>query len=378
MMTTTHRMGAPDVGLTRCLFCRTRFPANGRLPHLPLGRSLAYDPEAGHLWVVCTTCHRWNLWPIEERDAALYDLERLVHDRGVLLAATAHVSRFDADGLSVVRVGAAALPERAWWRYGSELRRRRAATSGPAAAVSACTLGALAYLGGLVGLGDPEFSIDWRDAPVRDLLRWRRFGWAAWHGRERCPYCHSTLRALRYDLGWWVYPLRGPDGRLSVGVPCQRCDPWTPDKVYELHGDAAENVLRRLLAYQNIAGASERRIADAAREIERAGSPAAFARQVTDRRSSLWKLGPVGTIGLEIALGESAERRWLEMELRSLEALWRKEEELARIVDEELTPRRLLEAHLRKLPIRLRSRGAPGPGRAVPARESSAPPGACP
>lgn len=136
-------------------------------------------------------------------------------------------------------------------------------------------------------------------------------------------------------------------------------DPWTPEKVYELHGDVAENVLRRLLAYQNIAGASEGRITDAAREIERAGSAGAFTEALTDRRASLWKLGPVGTIGLEIALNESAERRMLEMELRAVAFLWKREEELARIIDEELTPRRLLEAHLRRLPVRLTRRAPP-------------------
>ena len=376
--TTRTREGpaVPDGVLTRCLFCHGRLPANGRLVQLPLGTRIAYDPLAGRLWVVCGSCGRWNLCPIEAREAALYELERLVHDRGRPLAHTAHVSLFEADGLMVVRVGAAELVERAWWRYGRELRRRHLAVSSTRSAVAAYTLGAMASLGRMLGLTDPELSIDWEDTPVEDVLRWRRFGWAAWHGRETCPFCHSTLRALRYDLGWWVYPLRGPDGRLSVGVPCQRCDPWTPDKVYELHGDAAENVLRRLLAYQNIGGASERRIADAAREIERAGSVGAFTSGLTDRRTSLWKLGPVGTIGLEIALNEAAERRLLEMELRSVEFLWKREEELARIIDEELTPRGLFEAHVGRLPVRLSRRSARTGG--APARDGPAAPGACP
>ncbi len=44
----------------------------------------------------------------------------------------------------------------------------------------------------------------------------------------------------------------------------------------------------------------------------------------------------------------------MELELKALEFMWKREEELARIIDEELTPRRLLEAHLRRLPITLR------------------------
>jgi hypothetical protein len=222
--------------------------------------------------------------------------------------------------------------------------------------VAAYTFGAMQYVGDMIGFSDGDVAIDWSDTPVADVLRWRRFGWAAWHGRETCPYCRSNLRALRYDLGWWVYPLRGEDGRLGVGIPCQRCDPWTPEKVYELHGDVAENVLRRLLAYQNISGASERRITDAAKAIEEAGSAGEFTLATTDRRQCLWKMGATGTIGLEIALNESVEQRMLDLEVRAIEFMWRREEELARIIDRELTPRRLLEAHLHRMPVRLRGR----------------------
>jgi hypothetical protein len=214
-------------------------------------------------------------------------------------------------------------------------------------------LGALHSVGRAVGVADEDFTIDWKDMPVADVLRWRRFGWAAWHGRETCPHCLSILRALRYDLSWWVYPLPGPDGRLGVGVPCQRCDPWTPDKLYELHGDTAETVLRRLLAYVNVAGASDRRVADAVHAIEDVGSVEAFATRAAAERRCLWKLGSVGSIGLEIALGETVEGRLLELGARAVEFVWKREEELARIIDEELTPRRMLEAHLRRLPVRL-------------------------
>jgi len=357
--------------LTRCLFCRRPFASNDRVAHLPRGHRFAFDPSAGRLWVICEACHRWNLCPIEERDAALYELERLAHDQGRPLAHTAHIVLLEAAGLEIVRVGRAALAEQAWWRYGRELRRRRTTLASRRSAVAAYTVGALAYLGDLVGFSDGDLSIDWGDTPIVDVLRWKRFGWAAWHGRETCPFCRSTLRALRYDLGWWVYPLRGEDGRLSVGVPCQRCDPWTPEKVYTLHGDVAENVLRRLLAYQNIGGASERRIVDAARDIERAGSPGAYTHVLTEQRASLWKLGPTGAIGLEIALNESVERRMLELGLRALEFVWKQEEELARIIDEELTPKRLLEAHLARLPVRVRGsrRGLGG----APASENAAP-----
>ena len=59
---------------------------------------------------------------------------------------------------------------------------------------------------------------------------------------------------------------------------------------------------------------------------------------------------------LEIALNESVEKRMVDLEVRALEFLWKREEELARIIDQELTPRRLLDAHLRHLPIKLQPR----------------------
>ncbi|MGE0158332.1 MAG: hypothetical protein AB7T31_02905 [Gemmatimonadales bacterium] len=337
-----------------CLFCRAELPENGVLAHVPRATHIAYDPERGRLWAVCPRCRRWSLAPVEERDAALHELERTARDGGRAIAWTANVTLLAAGPLRLVRVGAAGLAERAAWRYGSELVHRRRVYDSGRSRLAAYTWGALHSVGRIVGVLDEEVAIDWKDAPVADVLRWRRFGWAAWHGHETCPHCLSTLRALRYDLAWWVYPLRGPGGRLGVGVPCQRCDLWTPDKLYALHGDVAENVLRRLLAYVNVAGASDRTVADAVGAIEHAGSVETFAARTAGSRRCLWKLGATGAIGLEIALGETAEDRMLE--LGAIEFVWRREEELARIVDEELTPRRLLEAHLRRLPIRVSTR----------------------
>tara|TARA_B100000809_G_scaffold120597_1_gene118838 strand:+ start:2271 stop:2471 length:201 start_codon:yes stop_codon:yes gene_type:complete len=59
------------------------------------------------------------------------------------------------------------------------------------------------------------------------------------------------------------------------------------------------------------------------------------------------------SIVLEIALNESAERRIMGLELEAIEFTWKHEEELARIVDEELTPEDVREQHLRRLPVSL-------------------------
>jgi hypothetical protein len=325
--------------LRRCLYCRKPFPIQGRFPRFAHGRRVAYDPGRGRLWAICDGCHRWTLWPLPDRGETLEGLERLVRDRGHAVAHTAHVTLVEADDLVILRVGDAGLAEQAWWRYGRELRRRRTIFESAYARISAYLYGAVVAVGEHVGVTELDVPIAWDHMPVADVLRWRHFGWAAWVGRTRCPNCNSVLRAIRFDLSWWLYPLPAePDGTLVLGVPCSRCDPWTPDKGYRLRGTDAEYALRRALAYQHIMGASDRRLAVAARVIERAGSSGAFVRGVGAHGVSLRRLGPTKTVALEIALNDTVELRMLEMEVKGLEAEWRREERLAAIIDRELEP----------------------------------------
>ena len=59
------------------------------------------------------------------------------------------------------------------------------------------------------------------------------------------------------------------------------------------------------------------------------------------------------SVALEISLNEGVERRALEVEASGLEFMWRREEELARIMDEELDSRGL------RSKWRVRAEGAP-------------------
>ena len=289
---------------------------------------------------------------MEQRWEALHELERMVRDRSQLLAETDNIMLLSADELFLIRVGNAGLAERACWRYGRELHRRRSRFHGARSRLTAYTFGAMAYLSDVVGLGDDDLSIGWDDEPAVDIFRWRRFGWAAWHGSLDCPNCNSSLKALRYDLSWWVFPRIAPDtGQTVVEVPCPRCDPWTPEKVYEIAGPEAETVLRKVLAYQHITGATENTIKDASRLIESVGSPEAFETAVTKERRSLWGMGKMQSIALEIALTDSVERRMMGVELEAIEFIWKREEELARIIDEQLTPEDVRERHFRRLPV---------------------------
>ncbi|MHC4925668.1 MAG: hypothetical protein ACYTG4_16595, partial [Planctomycetota bacterium] len=133
---------------------------NGQLAHMTRGRRIAYDPVEGRLWAVCDGCNRWNLRPVEEREAALYELERMARDHAKLVSHTANVSLLQAGPLELVRVGDAGMVEQSWWRYGRELRKRRASYKRVRSKVTAATFGAVAYVGDLLGLTDCDVSID--------------------------------------------------------------------------------------------------------------------------------------------------------------------------------------------------------------------------
>jgi hypothetical protein len=308
---------------------------------LPPAWRIAFDPERGRIWIVCDSCYRWNLWPPEEQRGALVALERVAGDRGQTLARTENITLLAVGEMILIRVGNASLHERAWWRYGREVLTREQAYRSTGARLSAYAYGALAAVAESVGLGDRNFRVRFEEGMTAEVLRWRRFGWAAWFGRLKCPSCGSFLRAARFDLSWWFCPIMDDQGRLALGVPCPRCDPWTPEKVYHLQGYEAESVLRRVLAYQNITGAAEKAVEDAVREVERSGSPEAFMKEVLRDGPFLRELAFPQAVALEISLNEGVERRALEVEARGLEFMWRREEELARIMDEELDPRGL-------------------------------------
>jgi hypothetical protein len=104
-----------------------------------------------------------------------------------------------------------------------------------------------------------------------------------------------------------------------------------------------------VLAYHHFEGASERTVTSATRLIQEAGSPTDLTRILLKDGKRLGDLGRTGGIALEIAANENSEQRLLELELSELEVHWEQEEELAAIIDGELTPLPLLETLRRRV-----------------------------
>jgi hypothetical protein len=330
---------------TRCLVCATPFEVNEQLEHLPHGRRLAFDPGRGRLWAVCRTCRRWSLTPIEDRWEALEELEKLTTDEARLLSQTDNIALLRAGRLEIIRVGRAKLTEEAWWRYGRELtsRKRNWDKLGIAGTLAAGAVVAGGWAtGGMTMLG-VWLIMGHGSETVRDGARWLRFGSTAWRGEERCEKCGYAFRSVPYrergSLG--LFPT-GEPGEIELVAHCPRCGTYR-DAGLHLRGHDAERTLRRVLAYHHFAGASERRVVSAARLIQEAGSPQDLTRIVVKDGRRLGDLQRTGGIALEIAANEASEQHLLELELAELEAHWRREEELASIIDGELTPLPMLE-----------------------------------
>lgn len=336
---------------TRCLTCASPFQPNEALEHFPHGKRIAFDPARGRLWAICRTCRRWSLAPIEDRWEALEELEKIVTDKARLLSQTDNIALLRAGQLEIVRVGRANLTEEAWWRYGRELtgRKRKADRLGMAgaAAAGAIVLGGWAT-GGMTLLAT-WFLMGHAPDSVKDAARWLRFGGAAWRGAQECAHCGYTFRSLNYSdrgsLG--LFPGKEP-GDISLVHRCPNCGQYR-DAGLRLEGQEADRTLRRVLAYHHFAGATERRVVSATRLIQEAGSPRDLQRIVVKDGRRLGDLQRTGAIALEIAANESSEQHLLELELADLEAHWRREEELAAIVDGELTPLPLLETLRRQI-----------------------------
>ncbi|MDX1645982.1 MAG: hypothetical protein R3304_02465 [Longimicrobiales bacterium] len=330
---------------TRCLVCATPFEANARLEHAPHGRRVAFDPVRGRLWVVCRTCRRWSLLPIEERWEALEELEKLTVDEARLLSRTDNIALLKVGALEIVRVGKAERTEEAWWRYGRELQSRRQTWNklGLAGTLAAGAVVAGGWAAGGISVFGVWLIMGHGSETLRDGARWLRFGSSAWRGEEACVHCGYRFRSLAYrdraSLG--LFPTDGP-GSVELIARCPRCGEYREGGLH-LTGDDADRTLRRVLAYHHFAGASEKRVFKASRLIQEAGSPEHLTRIVVREGRRLGDLQRTGGIALEIAANEATEQRLLEAELAEIEAHWRREEELASIIDGELTPLPMLE-----------------------------------
>lgn len=355
---------------TTCLFCHSDLGANHLLPTFPVGRRLAYDPQKGRLWVVCTRCARWNLSPLEERWEAIDEAERRFRGTRLRLSTdNIGLARFRG-GSELVRIGPALLPEIASWRYGTRLGRLDIGTEAErpslarrgARAVARAAAGALVRYAHAIGFSDEA------------VLRMRTF--------QRSK---SVLLRARDPFGYPIVVRYGHLGAAELIRP-EKDMPWQLRVVHDggvatLAESAALRIAGKMLATLNFGAASDAEVQHAVSKLDDAGDPEGYFTRVaslairtswgrfpnaspgeavevkgtfaerlalqlsnrsfwgrggtgSEEQTPLFRLPAVDRLALEMAANEDIERRALLGELEALRTAWKDAEEIAAIADE--------------------------------------------
>ena len=310
---------------------------------------MAFDADRGRLWVVCRSCERWNLSPIEERWEIVEACERMYRDtRKRVTTENIGLARVRG-GLDLVRIGEPQRPEFAAWRYGDQFgRRRRSAvlrTGLGLGAIGAVYLGLAAAGVGVAGFlyfgmnrakrvveGDPLEEVG--VIPLGD---------EAYYVKRR----ELTMFRIIPDGDSWALELppatsRFADSAERAMLHIQRG--WDDKQV--ITGDAADYAVRMLLPSVNRFGGNRARVTEAVNLLEHT-DPARYINYVARAEAqftggSITQLPYPVRLALEMATHEDAERRAMEGELAMLEDAWRVAEEIAAISDDLLTPQSVL------------------------------------
>ncbi|HUQ83562.1 MAG TPA: hypothetical protein VM076_20590 [Gemmatimonadaceae bacterium] len=329
-----------------CLFCNRPLGHNESIEHFPVGRRLAFDSAKGRLWVVCQSCERWNLSPLDERWEAIEDAERLYRSTQ-LRAATDQIGLARLrDGTELVRIGEPLRPEFAAWRYGDQFgrrRRRQMIIAGAGVGV----VGAIIAGGAVAGVSIGSFG--WMLA---------KLGRAVVKGNPASVVARIRTddnQLLRVRLGHLsettVY--RGRTSPVSIDVRHE-------GGRYHFDGPEAMRVAATLMPKVNRFGGTKKSVAEAVSALEARHGPEGYleslagtAAQLTRppekpaRRLSvmndipdhgLFGLSQIQRLAFEMALHEEAERRAMHGELAELERAWQDAEEIAKIADDLLVP----------------------------------------
>lgn len=331
-----------------CIFCNKPLGANEALEAFPVGQRLAFDAARGRLWVVCRSCERWNLSPLDERWEAVEQAEKAYRDTTRRVATDNIGLAKLRDGTTLVRIGEPLRPEFAAWRYGDQFGRRRTraliVAGGGVVALTAAIAGSAAAG---IGIGGMAWSFG-------------QAGQALIHGRA-----NSIVAKIRGEYGNVMHVRRRHlaessieregDGTLALNLRYKNGQ-------HRFTGREAERIAAIVVPQVNRFGGNKKAVSEAVREIESFGGSEHFidhlaansrvhTKQWTPDTKPKWRRGQRDftkyglfslpshyRLGLEMALHEEAERRAMDGELAELERAWRDAEEIAEIADNLLVP----------------------------------------
>ena len=355
---------------TTCLFCNESLGTNDVVELFPVGRRLAFDPEKGRLWVICTSCTRWNLSPIEERWEAIDDCERRFRATHLRFSTDNIGLAQLREGLDLVRIGKALRPEVAAWRYGDVIQRRGSGRL-VGVVIGLARRGVRAASDAVGRIMRDDTPSIFADEPLTRLRLYRH--------RDRVLDVLTDEQGNRSIIRW---------GHLDA-AELIRPDPHEPWRLTVKHdhglttvrGDDGVRTAAKMLAALNAAGALPDDVRRATAKIEDAedeqgyfsrivalamrtgwgrfpdapvsseavpvSSSAAERLALHIANRSFWGRGSITSepstlmlrlplvdrLALEMAANEDTERRALAGELLELERAWKDAEEIAAIAD---------------------------------------------
>jgi len=317
-----------------CAFCQS--PLEPGPPWAPAkGHRLAYDPIRGRLWTVCPSCSRWNLTPLEERWETLEACERAVKDKGRVRVQTENLSLVAVLEGELIRVGTPPRSEFVDWRYGSRLVLRR-----PKGGFWARLLARLPApppegydpYRVMFGTVDPT---PWVASPFLETASSLIYLFSQLPLAPHCPSCSRPMALRPWDFQRLRFVTQ--EQQEAILGECALCGEEVVIPLKE-----ARPTLR--LGLSMVTPPSVHRTASlgAASELDAAGGAQDFIASLSKTVSTLGELGAEARTGLLIALDEGAEAD-------ALEAEWRKAEELAAIMDGELSQVPGFEAFRREI-----------------------------
>ncbi|MDX2183655.1 MAG: hypothetical protein SFW08_06720 [Gemmatimonadaceae bacterium] len=334
-----------------CIWCNQALGRNETIEQFPVGRRLAFDQAAGRLWVVCPNCERWNLSPLEERWEAIEACEKLYRDTRKRVSTDNIGLARVGEGVDLVRIGKPMLPEFAGWRYGDQFGRRYRKAMMIGAAMVAGTGLAIAgqiALGiggvGLLNLG--SLYEGYRNKKTVNRLtrpNGSKIDLSALNaGKTRVQVEGDGLTlAVRGTGDEWANvsaEVDVIDALRRDGASRRRINSAMELKQWHLlEGEEARQALSAILPIVNRDGASKSVVESSVRLVERrlvADYPFPLRlTKATEQHTPLREMEPNRRLAAEIMLHEAEERRWLEGELRDLEARWKEADEIAGIAD---------------------------------------------
>lgn len=317
--------------MRHCVFCDE--PLGEGIPSAPAsGRRHAYDPRKGRLWEICGRCRRWNPVPMALRWETLEGWERAVRDRGRTLVSAEHLALVEVDDGQVVRVGEPPMTEWGGWRYGERLPppprgspgflRRLLGGLPPPPLEGYDPYGLGGPMGGVAGAQGPS---RWLGSPFLEQAHPLTMAFASIPFAPACPACGIPMPLHPWDFHAVTFTDASGMGEVGLKAPCAHCG---TEVVLPL--DQARPALRLGLSILD-GGVEAWTVGEAAgAALDRVGGSGPLLKGLGRLGAPLGELGRTERVALGIALDARAEAE-------ALEAEWREAEEIAGIMDGELT-----------------------------------------